>query len=250
MAVPALGYAALAVADTWLAGQPSSKRRRARLLTKPLLMPTLMAAFHRATEPTGPPRRDRTLTRTGTLLGQGFSGLGDVALLARGERAFLGGVGSFFAGHVAYTVTFVANGRPMSDTTDRRTGLAALGAGAVLAPTMAWAAGRRSPRLRGPVGAYATMISAMVASSTRLSDQVPPAARRTITSGAGLFMVSDSAIAIRKFWLRDPQPRSDGFVMATYTTGQGLIALGLAQAVRAPRPATAAPPARVEETGG
>jgi uncharacterized membrane protein YhhN len=235
----AAGFAALAAADTWLAGHRSPLVRMLRLVTKPLLMPALMLAFATATQveaPASPSTRHR-LTRTGTLAAQGFSWGGDLALLSTSESAFLGGVGSFFGAHVAYTATFVGNGRPLSDPTGRRTTLTTLAVAGSLVPVVAWAAGRDNPRLVKPVAAYATMITAMVASSTRLSDDMPAKARRTITAGTGLFLVSDSVLAVRKFLVPHPRPWSDAVVMATYTAGQGLIALGLAQATRAPRPA-------------
>lgn len=247
----AAAYAGLALADTWLAGQSSPRRRRLRLLTKPALMPMLMLAFDRATPSPGPAAPpSRRMLRPGGLAAQGLSGVGDVALLSPREPAFLGGVGAFFAAHVAYTATFVANGRHWRDATTARATLTAAGVGTALAPAVGWAAGRHSPALRGPVSAYAAMITAMVTSSTRLGEALPPTARRTISLGTGLFMASDTLIAARKFVVRDPSPGSDAVVMATYTAGQGLIALGLAQAARAPRPAAAAPPARVEETDG
>ncbi len=257
--VPTATYLALAGLDTWLAGQRSPRRRRLRLMTKPALMPTLMAAFARASEAdlrTEDEPRDRAAApprgalRAGALAAQALSGAGDVALLSHRDRAFLGGIGAFFGAHLAYTATFVAHGRPLTDTTNRSLTLATAAFGAALAPAVGWAARRRRPALQGPVSAYAAMITTMVASSTRLGEDVPAAARRSIGVGTGLFMVSDSLIAARKFVLRDPKPRSDAVVMATYTAGQGLIALGLAQAARAPRPASAAPPARVEETDG
>jgi uncharacterized membrane protein YhhN len=258
-AAAAAAYVAVAAAETYLAGHPSAVRRRLRLLTKPLLMPTLMTAFARATDPgrvpvtgavTSAATGSRRATRTGTLAAQALSWGGDVALLSRTEPAFLAGVASFFGGHVAYTATFVANGRPLADRTNRDVALTtAVGAGS-LVPVVTWAAGRSSPRLRGPIAAYAAMITAMVTSSTRLSGDVPAQARRTIVAGTGLFLASDSVLAVRKFLMRHPAPLSDAVVMATYTAGQGLIALGLAQAAKAPRPAAAAPPARVEETGG
>lgn len=248
--VPAAAYAGLALADTWLAGQSSAHLRRLRLLTKPALMPTLMVAFDRASRsPSGSATAGRRALRPGGLAAQALSGVGDVALLSHREPAFLGGVGAFFAAHVAYAATFVANGRHWRDTSTARATLGAAGVGLALAPAVGWAAGRRSPALGRPVGAYAAMISAMVTSSTRLSEGLPPSSRRCISAGTGLFMASDSLIAARKFVMRDPRPGSDAVVMATYTAGQGLIALGLAQAARAPRP-TAAPPTRVEEAGG
>lgn len=250
-AAPTAAYVALAAADTYLAGHPSARRRRWRTVTKPVLMPALMVAFARATGPGAESAPSRAgLTRTGTLVAQGLSGGGDVALLSKAEPAFLAGVASFFGAHVAYTATFLATGRPLADPAGRGTTLATLGAAGSLVPAASWLAGRRAPQLQGPVAAYAAMITAMVASSTRLSDDVPEPARRRITAGTGLFFASDSILAVRRFVVREPRPWSDAVVMATYTAGQGLIALGLAQVARAPRPAVATPPARVEETDG
>ena len=79
-----LAYAALATADTLLA---ATGRDRQRWLTKPLLMPALMAG------------RDRPAQRALAL-----SGAGDVALLGSGETAFMAGLGCFLAGHVAWIV--------------------------------------------------------------------------------------------------------------------------------------------------
>ena len=226
----AAAFATLALCDTYLAGQPSAPRRALRLLTKPTLMPTLMLAFARATQLQAPatPTRHHVVTRTGGLLAQGLSGAGDVALLSRTEPAFLTGVGAFFGAHMAYTATFLTHGRPLADPTGRSATLATLAAAGALVPAVSWAAARRTPRLRGPVAAYAAMITAMVGSSTRLSDDVPEPARRQIVAGTGLFLASDSVLAVRKFLLHDPRPWSDAVVMATYTAGQGLIALGLA----------------------
>jgi uncharacterized membrane protein YhhN len=68
-------YAALAVADTLLA---ATGHARQRWLTKPLLMPVLMAG------------RDRPAQRALAL-----GAAGDVALLAPGETAFTAGLASF-----------------------------------------------------------------------------------------------------------------------------------------------------------
>jgi len=75
-------FVALAAADTVLAGMG---RDRPRWLTKPLLMPTLMA------------RSDRSSRRA-----LAFGAAGDVALLGSGGAAFTAGLVSFLAGHLAW----------------------------------------------------------------------------------------------------------------------------------------------------
>ncbi len=252
---PVATYVALAALDTWLAAAPSASRRRLRIATKPLLMPALTTAFARATAGSGggagePPASLRPGLRAVTMSAQALSGVGDVALLARRDSAFLAGMGAFFGAHVAYTLGFASQGRPLRDPTKRTAALATALLGTASALGVGQLAGRRSQAMRGPVSAYGAMISTMVASSLRLDESVPSSARRQIELGTGLFLASDCIIAARSFVVRDPRPWSDAVVMATYTAGQGLIALGLAQAARAPHPAVAAPPVRVEETGG
>ena len=228
-----VAYAGLAVADTVLAAHPSASVRRWRLATKPLLMPALGTAF--ATAVAHPTTTRPRLLERGTLVAQGLSWGGDVALLGSGEPAFLAGLGSFFGAHVAYVGAFASAGRPVADHTHTSGVKAALGVAATLGPLMGWAAGRRAPELRAPVAAYATILSAMYATSTRLSADVPEPARQTVVAGTTLFLLSDATIGARKFLVREPRPWSDGVVMATYTLGQGLIALGVARAVRARR---------------
>ena len=198
------------------------------MLTKPLLMPALATSFALATP------GDRSALRRGTLAAHALSGAGDVALLGSGETAFLAGLGSFFGAHIAYVAAFASVGRAWSDHSHLGGVKAGAATFAVLGPALGWAAGRRSPALRGPVAAYAGILTSMFATSTRLGDQVPPAARGAVAVGTGTFLLSDATIGLRKFVLRTPQPRSDAVVMATYTAGQGLIAAGVAHALGRP----------------
>src|SRR5579862_2815265 len=77
-------FAALAAADAFLAATGHDRPRR---LTKPLLMPMLMAG------------RDRPAQRALAL-----GGAGDVALLGSSQAAFTAGLTSFLAGHVAWII--------------------------------------------------------------------------------------------------------------------------------------------------
>lgn len=215
-----LAYGALAVVDTALAGaRPTSKRLRR--FTKPLLMPALMSAFIAAT-----PGRQDALRRC-TRSAQVFSWGGDVALLGSSRRAFLAGVGSFAAAHVAYTVGF-ATERRSSGAAGPGTATAVAG-WLVLTPVIANAAGRRDPALRIPVAGYATLLCAMFAASTRLDPAHPVAARRRVVLGTSLFLVSDTVLAAHKFLRSEPDRRLEVLVMATYTAGQWLIANGVAR---------------------
>ncbi len=219
----AAAYGALAAADSYLAGRTEASARRARYLLKPALMPTLAGAF------LGGTRGRSTLLRNGTAAAQAFSWGGDVALLGRSERAFLGGVGSFFGAHVCYLAAFLSARGKVEDF-DTKGLQAALALWLTAAPAMALAAGRKDPALRGPVAAYATILSAMFAGSRVLDPALPVGARRTLQAGTTLFLVSDSILGVQKFLLREPNATLETAVMATYTAGQGLIALGAAHA--------------------
>ena len=216
-------YAALAAVDTALAGASTDAARRARYVTKPLLMPALAAGFRRATR-----SRSDALTR-GTAAAQALSWGGDVALLRSGERAFLAGVGAFLAAHVCYVAGFTSVRAPREHLD--LGGVRAAGAlWLATAPAMTWAAGRRSPGMAGPVGAYATMLVTMFASSTTLDPALPRSARTAIRAGSTLFLLSDTLLGAQDFLLTAKRPSLERAVMATYTAGQGLMAWGVARA--------------------
>ncbi len=223
-------YAGLAATDTVLAASPSPVARRLRLITKPLLMPALGTAFMWSLS--GRDIDDGGLLRGATVAAQACSGLGDIALLGKSEPAFLSGLGAFFGAHVAYTTAFVDAGRPLSDPEGRGGVVAAAATFATTAPLMGWAAGRKSPALRGPVIAYAGILSSMFAASTRLDPAIPASSRRKVVLGTGLFLASDTILGIREFVLPKQTALTDAAVMATYTAGQALIASGVSEAVR------------------
>ena len=73
-----------------------------------------------------------------------------------------------------------------------------------------------------------TVLAAMYASSTMLDPDLRPRARRAIGAGTALFLASDTILGMSSFVLKDPSPRLETAVMATYTAGQALIAAGVA----------------------
>ncbi len=215
------GYAALAAADTVLAGKTSKAARRARFLVKPLLMPALSTAFVEAT-----PGRNDVLHRS-TVAAQAFSWGGDVALLGSGDKAFLAGVGSFFAAHVAY-ITGFASVRADRKDVDPKPLKAAAALFATSAPVMGLAARRKNPDLALPVVGYSAILATMFASSTALSSTVQPRARKTILAGTSLFLLSDTLLGVQEFLLKEKHPALESAVMGTYAAGQALIAGGVA----------------------
>lgn len=216
--VSQLGYVGLSALDSYLAGR-RGKLRRARFVTKPLLMPALAVTTQLQSE-----GRDGSLVR-GVQAAQVFSWGGDLALLASGNRSFLTGVGSFAVAHACYIGAFATSRDDRASATDPGSKAAAatwLAAG----PLMAVAAGRKDPGLRVPVAAYAGILTAMFATSTMLDRSISARARRSILAGTSLFLASDSLLGIQKFLLKEPSPALESAVMATYTAGQLLIAEG------------------------
>ena len=185
-------FAALAAADTILA---ATGHDRPRWLTKPLLMPVLMAG------------RDRPAQRALAL-----GGAGDVALLGSGEIAFTAGLVSFLAGHVAWIIAL--RQRPGGGYLRVRPALAVphlVTFGAVNA--YLW---KRTGKDRLPVVVYS---AALLAMSLVALDTGSP---RTAGGGA-LFLASDTLLALEKFGdLR--VPAQEGLVMATYASAQALLA--------------------------
>lgn len=227
--LPSAVYVALAIADSVAAGKSGSMAaRRLRYVLKPALMPALAAAFLDGTRGSKAPAHTHLL-RTGTAAAQAFSWGGDVALLGTSNRSFLNGVGSFFGAHVAYIAAFLSV-RGEGQDYDTAGLKIALGLWLTTAPLMSFAAGRKDPALRVPVAVYATILSGMFATSRMLDPALPQAARRTLQAGTALFLLSDSVLAVEKFLLSEPQPLLESVVMATYTTAQGLIATGVANA--------------------
>lgn len=121
-----------------------------------------------------------------------LSWLGDVFLLARGSRpAFVAGLGSFLAAHLAYATAFLVRGVHPTPL--------ALGAVALLPAAgiaWRWLAPHVPGGLRLPVVAYVLVITAMAALA--LGTLAAPW-RPGVPLGALLFYVSDLAVARERF---------------------------------------------------
>lgn len=185
-------YTVLAAADTVLA---ATGRDKARRLTKPLLMPTLLLG------------KDKPSQRALAL-----GGAGDVALLGEGNAAFTAGLGSFLVSHLAWMQALRqrVGGGLLKDKP--WVALPYLGAYAGLNAYL-W---NRTGKDRIPVLIYSTALlgTALVALDTGDA--------RTAAGGA-LFLASDTLLALEKFG--DVHlPVHEGWVMATYTGAQALLA--------------------------
>jgi uncharacterized membrane protein YhhN len=215
-----LAYAGLAIADTWLAGSADARAHRARVLTKPLLMPTLMASLAMDPKAAGSP------LRTSTLIAQAGGWGGDLALMAHGTKPFAVGSGSFAIGHAAYISGFLRNRSALPQPGPK--GVAALWA--VTTPGMVLGAYRHDKPLAPAVAGSSAMLAGTVAAATQLDRGLPKSARRLTLLGAGLFMLSDSVLGTRKFLLANAPARLESVVMATYTAAQLFLSEGAARA--------------------
>jgi uncharacterized membrane protein YhhN len=196
-------------------------------VSQALLMPALAAFVATAT------RWPRGHLVRWSVVALGASWLGDSlpALLAD-DTAFLVMVGCFLVAQVAYIVAFAPDA---SRSVLRRRPLALLGYGAVLVGLLALCAPHAGTMLV-PVAVYGGCLIAMAVLSTGVS--------ALAGVGGAVFVVSDSLIALDHFVPGWHLPGQDVWVMVTYLVGQALIAVAVVQrnrAVRAPRPATAAP---------
>lgn len=184
-------YVALSAVDTMLA---ASGKQLPRRVTKPLLMPVLMAG------------RDQPTRRALAL-----SGAGDVALLGESEAAFTAGLAGFLGAQLAWIAAL--RSRPTGRLLRRRPALA-------LPYVVAWAGLNaylwpRTERDRVPVLAYSAVLVTMALTALDTGGRA--------AVGGALFMASDSLLALERFGGLQ-LPSHEGWVMATYTAAQGLLA--------------------------
>ncbi len=214
-AVSGAAFGLLALTDAILAAGPP-RRQRARLATKPLLMPTLVT--HVASAPRTPGFRR-------VVAAQGLSWGGDLALLGKGRTSFLAGVGLFLGAHVSYVSAFRArSSAPVLATPGRRRFLALA---SLIAAGMSLAAAREDRTLAGPVAVYSGALATMVATAAAIDQD---RGRDRVLGGAALFLVSDTVLGVRTFLVGEDSAASgalEAAVMATYTAGQWCIADGM-----------------------
>jgi uncharacterized membrane protein YhhN len=151
------------------------------------------------------------------LMGLALCWLGDLLLIPEGKGpTFLGGLGSFLLGHVAYGVAFVVAG--VSAPRVAAAGVPVLLVGLVILRWL-WAHGL-PVTMRGPVVAYVVAISAMVALAWGAAgvDASP-----VVPAGAVAFMASDVFVARERFVTASPW--NTGLGLPLYFLAQALLAL-------------------------
>lgn len=151
-----------------------------------------------------------------------LSAIGDACLAQDGERAFLAGLASFLAGHIAYIALFCMTGGGIAEIVSEPSRIViavALVAAVALILTRLWPAIEAG--MRPPVALYCAAILAMGISS--LSELGP-----TVVVGAVLFMASDALLAAGRFLVAPGDMRQAWLrpaVWTLYFTAQLLLTL-------------------------
>lgn len=157
--------------------------------------------------------------------GMWFALGGDVFLMIRGRDLFVAGLGSFLVMQVCYIVaftkTFTASGK--AQVMAWRVALPFMIYGlsflAILYPVLA------SKPIWWPVVAYSVCLCSMGIFAGLRRYSVPEKSYMVVLTGAILFILSDSCIALNKFL--QPFEASTLVIMSTYAAAQWLIVWGL-----------------------
>jgi sterol desaturase/sphingolipid hydroxylase (fatty acid hydroxylase superfamily)/uncharacterized membrane protein YhhN len=146
--------------------------------------------------------------------GLALSLLGDVLLTLPGR--FIPGLVAFLLAHLCYLVLF---SRGVGWLPRRRMLAVTLGAGMVMYAVLFPGLG---PVLKVAVAAYVLVIGTMAAQAFGRAAVLGDPGSRAVALGAAVFMVSDSLLALNRFW--HPLPLAPFWVLATYYMAQVLIA--------------------------
>ncbi|MFO0549051.1 MAG: lysoplasmalogenase [Polyangiaceae bacterium] len=120
-----------------------------------------------------------------------LAAVGDVLLIPKSKRAFLGGLVAFLLGHVAYAAAFAVMGVAVGVTI----GVFAVAAAAAVF-VLRWLAPHVEGPMRGPVRAYIAVITAMVALA---AGAAAASGDLRILVGAVMFYLSDLSVARDRF---------------------------------------------------
>ena len=193
-------------------------------LTKPLLMVALAAFFYNNVK-----RVDGFVKLV--LVALLLSWWGDVFLMFEGSGAvfFLLGLVSFLGAHVVYIVIFSRRAfwqYPNKGGFVKQQVWPVL-AFAIFEVGLLIVLRPRLGELLIPVVIYATVIMLMVLTALNRYERVDWESFRLVFLGAVIFMLSDTLIALNKFWLSEPSVLFQIDIIVLYALGQMLIVFGL-----------------------
>lgn len=200
-------------------------------LTKPLLLVTLSLWFYLRT------KHQPTAFARFILGGLICSIAGDTFLMFHrpgAEQFFLFGLGSFLVAHLFYIAAFLKYPGLKKGAVAKN--------GWWAAPLLfflawfSWFLWDDLPRaFKIPVVVYATVIVAMALTCLNMKDRITAPAFQILFSGALLFVLSDSLIALTSFKYPDfPAIPARLSIMITYLAGQFLIATGALKTLNPP----------------
>jgi uncharacterized membrane protein YhhN len=186
-------------------------------ILKMLMIPLLVILFLLNLKPAG--NRLHMLILAGLL----FCWAGDILLEVPGQYAdlFVPGLGCFLLGHVMYLLVFFLT--PGENFLFRK-GSFFLVPVVLYGALLVWWLYNGLGNMRIPVIAYAVVILTMLAGAINRKEKVNSISYFLVLTGAILFVISDSAIAINKFGHHFTG--SSIVVMTTYLAAQYLIVTG------------------------
>lgn len=188
-------------------------------IAKPLLIPILILLIFYT--------KSGVLNKNLLLTGLLFSWLGDVFLLFEYKYApfFIFGLVSFLTTHVFYIIYFLKIRLEKPSLLQKQPVFIAL----VIAYgiTLVWQLYSYLDDLKLPVMVYATVICSMLLCSLHVFLKVNRKAAIFYLSGALFFVLSDSLLAINKFY--KPFDYAGVFIMLTYCAAQFFIVRGFIQ---------------------
>lgn len=156
--------------------------------------------------------------RWSLVAGLGCSAVGD-AFLMSGGRYFLPGLCSFLAAHICYIVGFTRDSR----LGEHKLPFAGWGLYSMILVPCLWPG--MAQGLRIPVLLYTLALAGMAAQAASRAISLRRTAAVIGAVGAGLFVISDSALAYQKF--REPLKYGHVLVLGTYFAAQAGIALSV-----------------------
>jgi len=183
-------------------------------ITKPLLMPLLITMLIIQV-----PNASKHILILFALL---MSWFGDIALMFAGSLSFMIGLAFFLAAHILYITWFFRSLSAVPSNAKTWQALLAVTLYAVILFRYLL------PHLQDmliPVLVYTIVIASMVIVALWLHQKFRNRAAWLMATGAILFVLSDSILAINKFAL--PFDMADALVMITYGIAQLLITLGV-----------------------
>lgn len=212
-----LGLFALATAGELLAMLRPELPPLLHLMCKPLLLLSLGLYYAQAARRPVP----------AVLAALALSWLGDVLLLFQSDAQplfFVGGLVAFLLAHLSYVLAYRGHQWPGPGLSAGRRLLLAVGpvgAGVGLLTVLYPHLGP----LRVPVLLYAAVLVLMVLGALYRYGRTGAASYGLVVAGAGLFMLSDSLLALNKFVA--PLPLAGFWIMLTYCGAQLAIVRGL-----------------------